>query len=243
MNNSEDKIQMSPVKKTSLYLKISDAIYNYIRLNKLQPGDKLPSEREMSSMLETSRHSVREALRILEDRGLIEVRTGMGAYLKNPYGNQSVIAVRLHNCTIGELEELQEVLEHQSVKNCIDKADIIEKKKLYSIASEMDKLYKKNIYSYVLDHEFHDLLYTSAKNDSIRQLLEAIRGSRFIMQEEAEMQKDEEKDDIWLKTVPDHLDLAKAIIESDYEKAQSAIDRINQYGFAVLNSKFSETET
>ena len=55
-------------------MKISDSIYSYIKINELQPGDKLPSERDMAAMLKTSRNSVREALRILEDRGLIYVK-------------------------------------------------------------------------------------------------------------------------------------------------------------------------
>ncbi|WP_242828350.1 FadR/GntR family transcriptional regulator [Mediterraneibacter gnavus] len=112
------KISMKPVKKTSLYLKISDAIYSYIQMNKLQPGDKLPSERDMSSMLQTSRNSVREALRILEDRGLIEVKTGLGVFIRNPYGEQSTLTIRLQNCSICEIQELQRLLDHQAVKKC-----------------------------------------------------------------------------------------------------------------------------
>ena len=51
-NTSSDqgnRISMKPIEKKSLYLKISDSIYRYIQMNNLQPGDKLPSERDMSS--------------------------------------------------------------------------------------------------------------------------------------------------------------------------------------------------
>ena len=49
INNTENenRISMKPIEKKSLYLKISDAIYRYIQMNNLQPGDKLPSEREL----------------------------------------------------------------------------------------------------------------------------------------------------------------------------------------------------
>lgn len=53
-------------------------------MNNLQPGDKLPSERDMAAMLKTSRNSVREALRILEDRGSIYVKTGSGVFINTP---------------------------------------------------------------------------------------------------------------------------------------------------------------
>ena len=72
---------LKPVEKDSLYLKISDAVYSYIKMNNLQPDDKLPSERDMAAMLQTSRNSVREGLRILEDRGLIYVKTGSGVFV------------------------------------------------------------------------------------------------------------------------------------------------------------------
>src|SRR5919198_6364811 len=45
----------------------------------LQPGDRLPPERELAHQLQVSRASVREALRILEAFGVIEARRGRGA--------------------------------------------------------------------------------------------------------------------------------------------------------------------
>ena len=73
---------MKTIKRLSLSEQVVRSIVRYVQENNLQPGDKLPSERDMSSMLQTSRNSVREALRILEDRGLIYVKTGSGAFMK-----------------------------------------------------------------------------------------------------------------------------------------------------------------
>ena len=49
----------------------------------LQPGDRLPSERELREQFSVSRTSIREALRILEALGFIEVQPGVGAFVVN----------------------------------------------------------------------------------------------------------------------------------------------------------------
>lgn len=53
----------------------------------LVAGDRLPSERELSSRLNVGRSSVREALRALELVGLIETRRGEGTFIRNFYDN------------------------------------------------------------------------------------------------------------------------------------------------------------
>jgi DNA-binding FadR family transcriptional regulator len=56
----------------------------------LKPGDRLPSERELSERLVVGRSSVREALRALELLGLIETRRGEGTFIRDFRGNQLV---------------------------------------------------------------------------------------------------------------------------------------------------------
>ena len=63
------------------YLMIIKKIRELIEKNKLGPGDRLPSERELSDTLRVGRSSVREALRSLELLGLIETRKGEGTFL------------------------------------------------------------------------------------------------------------------------------------------------------------------
>jgi len=55
-----------------------------VRDGQLQPGDRLPSERQLAEMLGIGRAAVREALKSLAFLGLIEVRQGAGSYVKEP---------------------------------------------------------------------------------------------------------------------------------------------------------------
>lgn len=225
--DTASRISMKPVEKKSLYLKISDSIYSYIQMNGLQPGDKLPSERDMSAMLKTSRNSVREALRILEDRGLIYVKTGSGVFIQNPYGENNSFSIRLTDCTLQDIQELQSTLDHLAVRNAMERGTDEEKKQLISLATEMVRLASDNLYSHILDHSFHSKLYEIGHNSAVHQMIVRIREYRFVHQEESE----DGNDSIWLPTVRQHLDLAQALYDKDSEKAIRAIDEINEYGF------------
>lgn len=67
---------------------IVEEIHNLIVEQKLEIGDKLPSERFLKEELDVSRQSVREALRALEFLGIIYVRRGEGTYLANMDNHQ-----------------------------------------------------------------------------------------------------------------------------------------------------------
>ncbi len=68
---------------SKVYVEIVHQIRTMISQDGLQPGDKIPSERELSERLDVGRSSVREALRALELLGLIETRRGEGTFLRD----------------------------------------------------------------------------------------------------------------------------------------------------------------
>ena len=84
---------------------------------RLQVGDKLPSQRELVDMFETSRAPLREALRVLEQKGLIDVKRGArgGAVVKIPDTEPAVeslaLLVRHRKISLAELSEFREGVE------------------------------------------------------------------------------------------------------------------------------------
>ncbi|GAA3353089.1 hypothetical protein GCM10017744_004870 [Streptomyces antimycoticus] len=65
---------------------IVEQIRRLLKEERLQPGDRLPSERELCVQFGVSRVTIREALRILEVNGLVEIRVGArgGAFVTAP---------------------------------------------------------------------------------------------------------------------------------------------------------------
>lgn len=73
-----------------MFIHIVKQLRELIVDKKIQPGDKLPSERVLSETLNVGRSSVREALRSLELLGLIETKHGGGTFLTAVQHNQLV---------------------------------------------------------------------------------------------------------------------------------------------------------
>lgn len=69
------------VKKNVLSEEIVDRLLSLIREKKLQPGDKLPPERELAAMMNVSRPSLREALRALSVMNVVQIRQGGGTFV------------------------------------------------------------------------------------------------------------------------------------------------------------------
>ncbi|HXM53933.1 MAG TPA: FadR/GntR family transcriptional regulator [Candidatus Dormibacteraeota bacterium] len=77
-----DILGVRQVRKTKVYHEIVDQIRELIAAGRIKPGDRLPPERELAELFKASRNSVRDAIRVLEQMGLIESRQGDGTYVR-----------------------------------------------------------------------------------------------------------------------------------------------------------------
>ncbi|MEH7098105.1 FadR/GntR family transcriptional regulator [Neobacillus vireti] len=71
------------IKYSRVYEQIVDQIRELIQEGKILPGDRLPGERELSTLLGCSRTSLREALRVLEAEGVVIAKPGGGRYVQH----------------------------------------------------------------------------------------------------------------------------------------------------------------
>lgn len=96
-----------------LFQRVAGQVERFIHGNGLQPGDRLPGERELSELLGVSRASVREALRSLQARGVVLVRHGKGVFVAAPGEGERALDRFAHLREVGmeELFAMREVLE------------------------------------------------------------------------------------------------------------------------------------
>lgn len=89
------------VGRSKLYVSVVEQILASIRSGRFPPGSALPAERSLASQLQVSRGSLREALRVLEHAGVLDVRTGSGTYVATE-GGSSATFLRAQAAAIGE---------------------------------------------------------------------------------------------------------------------------------------------
>lgn len=101
--------------RTSLTEEVAQHIVSLIRDGKIKPGEKLPSERELSQQLSLSRSCVREALQALAMMRLIDIKAGRGAYVRSVLPEEvidsNVLSRLIEGDSLQELVETRRILE------------------------------------------------------------------------------------------------------------------------------------
>jgi GntR family transcriptional regulator, transcriptional repressor for pyruvate dehydrogenase complex len=94
---------------------IAEMIQQQITQGKLKPGDRLPPERDLASLLKVNRATVREAIHLLSERGLVERKNGRGTHIMAMDPRNVGVAINRffisNNCTQRELHQFRSVFE------------------------------------------------------------------------------------------------------------------------------------
>ena len=86
---------------------IAQEVLGHISCERLEEGDRLPSERKLAEKLGVCRSSLREGLRLLEAAGYVEVETGRGCFVGSGPSAAGLRGLAVGNADISELVELR----------------------------------------------------------------------------------------------------------------------------------------
>ncbi len=170
----------APIFKKVQQNRMSDSIANQIleaiKRGDLKSNDKLPSENELTKVFGASRATVREAIRSLEQFGLIEVHQGSqgGAYIKkmdiSAVVEQVENALKMTNITVHQLTEariaLEEIIMTKLIPSKIQAENFVRLEKNISITAEnIEK--KRYLERHVCNFEFHAMIAEITENPII----------------------------------------------------------------------------
>ncbi|WP_326836444.1 FadR/GntR family transcriptional regulator [Amycolatopsis rhabdoformis] len=201
---------------------IVEQIRSLIRADKLRPGDRLPSERNLCEQMGVSRVTVREALRVLEAAGLVAIKVGArgGAFVTTPssttLGANLADLVNLSPMTGPEVIEARQVVELGIVDLVIDRATDEDLAELRELTAEHQAALKRGEYSMEMSAAFHIRVAKCAHNAAIEMLVHSFHGPLLMSLREAQVAAPL----MGHRGVNEHREIVEAIAARDAEKAR-----------------------
>jgi GntR family transcriptional repressor for pyruvate dehydrogenase complex len=177
MLQSAVKPEFEAIRKNRVHEEVAKQIERLI-VQKMQPGDKLPAERELAELLGVSRSSIRDAIRRLEIVGLVEPRQGAGtvvreistATLVSPLAN--VIAHRRQ--LVGELLDFRRMLEPPLAARAATHASNGEIAGMDEILRRQDKKVRQGQLAVEEDTEFHYRIALASGNSVVLKVMDVV---------------------------------------------------------------------
>jgi GntR family transcriptional regulator, transcriptional repressor for pyruvate dehydrogenase complex len=217
------KSDFAAVRRDKVYEGVARQIERLI-LKKLQPGDKLPSERDLAEILAVSRSSIRDAIRSLELMGMVEPRQGAGTIVReissdslvNPLAN----ARKRKEELLGELLDFRMMLEPPLAARAAARVSPAEIAEMQEILDRQEEKLARGESTIAEDTEFHYAIALASGNSVVRKVLDTLmdllRDSR-----ERSLQVDGRPQ----KSLAGHRRILAAINRHDAEAAKVAMRR------------------
>lgn len=203
-----------------LGVQIEDDLMAYILNTPIAIGEKIPNEFELGEMFQAGRSTIREAVKSLVTKGVLEVRRGDGTYVKShrtlaedPLG-LSQLDDRFKLAL--ELFDVRLILEPEIAASAAEQATPEDKAKLKALCDEVERAYLAGEDHIPKDIEFHTCIAHCSQNRVMEMLLPVINTAvmtfanlthRTLMQE----------------TIQTHRAVTEAILEGDSVGARCAM--------------------
>ncbi|MBT8352394.1 MAG: FadR family transcriptional regulator [Deltaproteobacteria bacterium] len=226
-------------KQSRIFQDIVDQIQEAILSGSIKSGEMLPSERELKEMFQTSRGTLREALRVLEQKGLIQIKLGVGggAMIKTAnteqIGESLDILIRSQKVSLSHLCEFREGVEGDVVALAAERATNADIKRLKELLKEAKRHAEKGGSHrdpfLEVDKKIHLALSQISRNPIYISVLKMVHNNihsyldSFLHMEKREL----------MENYQDLYDMVQALEKGDAAKsksiAQSHVRRFTEY--------------
>ena len=216
-------LKLKPLPNGDKIEQIITVLQNYIIDGNLKPGDPIPPERQLASQLGVSRFSLREALRVAQTQGLIEISRGRRPRVAKlsaaAAANVIALTLRRSGKVLLDLIEARQALECQIARLAAARAQQSHVDAIRQSIEAMEQ--NKNNLSLCVekDVEFHDILVEASGNKVFEIMLAPL--SELLRKSRKETMRANGVE----RAIIGHKLLLSAIIEKDSDKAAEAMYR------------------
>jgi DNA-binding FadR family transcriptional regulator len=221
-------------RSSRLHQQMMGALLGEIARGRYEAGERLPPEMELARQLGVSRGVVRELLRSLEDRGVVAIRHGRGAWV-NPVSvwnvldadvlaalmptpaSVSVLAHYLECRRMLETEAAALAAQRASGRDLSDMADALTQMSALAVESQTDA--DANRAFHEADIAFHGAIFRASGNQVLPRVVEPIQRAMATLRPQLALHPEHRL----RKTLPEHKAILAAIADHDPERARAAM--------------------
>jgi GntR family transcriptional repressor for pyruvate dehydrogenase complex len=169
-----DSLKRSTRRKP-VYIRVEEQIMGMVREGQLTPGDQLLPERELAEKLGVSRTSVRQALAVLDGRGVIEITPRDGAYVRRQSLKDTVEPLTQvlfqERSQVSDLFEVREIIETQAVRLAALRRDGADLERLRRLNREYEGDLHRGDLAFEANSRFHRAIVETAKNPLLTDIM------------------------------------------------------------------------
>lgn len=228
--------------KSRLVDRVVEAIQEQITQGALLPGAMLPPERELCDQLGVSRTALREEVRMLASKGLLETRPGVGTIVRQLNSNHVLeplsILVKTSNgeITLDHLHEVRKILEVENARQAAEKASPEDILRIQILLQQMGAAQDNGAQFTALDTEYHRLIAEMTHNPLLVLLLDTIRGLMSSVREKVWQYRN-----FTQVILPDHQRIARLIASHQTAEAARAMQEHLDHARAIQHSVLDES--
>lgn len=224
-------MELQPLERAKTYELVVRQIKNEIFAGRLKPGDRLPGERQLSELLNVSRPSVREAVRILQAMEIVRTQPGTGAgsgLVVSTHPSRALedllgLHVALSSYTVGDVMGARVALECQVVRSLAE-GGVPTSEELEDILERMSDPELDRSTFHDLDADFHVALARGAGNTFLADLMNAIREAVRRPMDKA-FAGDVDWENRQASLVDEHKEIFRAVTSGDADLAEGLMRR------------------
>jgi DNA-binding FadR family transcriptional regulator len=168
--------KLKPLDTTARYRAVQDTLRSYIIDNRMQPGDRLPSETALANRLGVSRNVVREAIKALEAQGMVEVRVGLGVFVKaadlDDFLTNFAYGLLFDGRSVVELYEIRRRLELSYAREAVRKLTDENLAEMERLFGEMESQFQSDKDFILQDLALHRTLFHNVGNATLLKLFD-----------------------------------------------------------------------
>ncbi len=202
-----------------------------VRRGEIKPGDRLPPERDLAQAFGVGRPTLRQALTVLAQAGVVEILAGSGVYLRKTFnevpgsaGHAMAMVLIAENKSLYNILELRVGIEGEAAYLAAQRRTDADVSRLHAAFRALDEAYYTTGMAVSEDYQFHNAIAEATGNPVFSRVMTSL-ADLFMQQFQETTRSLYHEPDRVLANRREHEEILHAILEQRPEEARLAMIR------------------